>query len=397
MSSDVAALHDYIDSLPVISTHEHHRPFPPDEPCTLEALFSHSYVGWSGVPLNGPEDRRAFLELMCGNSYFRWYERALASLFGIEEITTGNWDSVSEAAAATLALDVSHEVILRDHTKCRRAVLDAYWAPGSDNGLPDLYSPTLRVNSFVYGRTLQTSDHNGNNAQRLYGACSDLDEYVAMADRVIAEHKARGAVALKSALAYDRPLDFRPVDKRDAARVFNDPDAGPEADRLFGDYTYDQLCAAAARAALPFQNHVGLGRLGGSNPMNLQPMIERHPETRFVLFHMGYPWIEEVCALSHNYANVYPDLCWLPSIGATATVRALHSLIETGRDASRVCWGGDAWMVTETYAASLAMRHALKAALTEKMESGYLTPMRARMWAERILWRNAAELYGLAP
>ncbi|MHB1458857.1 MAG: hypothetical protein ACYC0V_18250, partial [Armatimonadota bacterium] len=45
---------------------------------------------------------------------------------------------------------------------------------------------------------------------------------------------------------------------------------------------------------MPFQNHTGLGKIAGSNPMNLVPMIEKHPETKFVLFHGGYPWTEQV-------------------------------------------------------------------------------------------------------
>ncbi len=393
-------LHDYIDSLPILSTHEHHyASYPPGEGLRgLEYLFHHSYVRWHQPSPSSKSDRARFLDLMCGNSYFVWYEKALDDLFDFGgEITVKNWDSINDRIDAALATPGFHDDVWANKCGYTRAIQDSYWDPGSDNGRPDLYSPAFRINSFLFGSCPETADHNLNNAQSLYGRCDSLDEYLAMIDRVIAEKKAAGCVALKSALAYDRSLDFKPHSRRTAEKVFGKPPSNVAPDELktFGDFIFDHICELAAKYDLPFQNHTGLGRLGGSNPMNLIPMIERHPETKFVLFHGGYPWVEQVAALSHNYANVYVDLCWLPIICTSAAERALHSLIEAGRDSSRVAWGGDCWIVTESYAASLAMRQVLKKALSEKTAAGYLTESRARRFAERILSENAKCLYGL--
>jgi len=394
------SLQDYIDSLPIVSTHEHHYyPYPPAEgKHGLEYLFGHSYVRWSETPLSRKSDRAKFLDLMGANSYFVWYEKALDDLFGFGgEITVKNWDAVCEKIDAALATPGFHEDVFANRCRYTHAILDAYWAPGSDNNRPDLYAPAFRVNSFLFGNCIESRDHNGNNAQALYGRGDSLDEYMAMIDRVIAEKKAAGCVCLKSALAYDRALDFKPVSKRAAERVFGKPPANVAPDELkaFGNFIFDHVCGLAAKHELPIQNHTGLGKLGGSNPMNLIPMIEKHPETKFVLFHGGYPWVEEIAALSHNYANVYADLCWLPVICTSAAEHALHSLIEAARDSSRVTWGGDCWFVTESYAGSLAMRHILKKVLSEKVAEGYLTEGRARRLAERILSENAKELYKL--
>lgn len=389
---------DYVDSLTILSTHEHHKPFASSGQPSLEQLLSSGYVGWCGVRVNEKSDRKRFLDLLCGNSYFVWYEKALDNLFGFGgEITEENWDSISEKIAAAFGNETFEEEIFRDKCRYTRAILDIYWAPGSDNDRPDLYAPTFRINSFLYGNSIDSHDHNGNNAQKLYGACESLDDYLAMIDRVIGEKKAAGCVCLKSALAYDRALDFRPQSKRAAERVFGRPAGGASPDELktFGNYIFDEICSLAAKHDLPIQNHTGLGRLGGSSPMNLIPMIEKHPETKFVLFHGGYPWNEEIAALLHNYPNVYADLCWLPSICTSAAERTLHSLIEAGRDSSRITWGGDCWMVTESYAASLAARHVVTKVLSEKVAQGYLTDGRARRWAERILAENAKELYKL--
>jgi len=388
-------LSEYIDSLPIVSTHEHHQPFPPTEPATLDYLLTHGYVAWCAVD---PRHRERFLDLICGNSYFVWYEKALDDLFDFGgRITLDNWDLISERTAEAFAKPDFHEFVFKHKCRYVRAINDAYWDPGSNNGRPDLYAPAFRVNSFLYGNHPDSADHNGNNAQILYGRCGDLDEYLAMIDRVVGEKKRAGCVCLKSALAYDRALDFRPQSKRAAEKVFNRPprNVAPEELKAFGNFIFDYICSLAARHDLPVQNHTGLGRLGGSNPMNLIPVIEKHPDTRFVLFHGGYPWTEEVAALSHNYGNVYVDLCWLPAIGTSAAERLLHSLIETARDSSRVTWGGDCWTIPESYAHSLAARQVVKKVLSEKVAAGYLTEDRARRWAERILNVNAQELYDI--
>ena len=91
------------------------------------------------------------------------------------------------------------------------------------------------------------------------------------------------------------------------------------------------------------------GQNRGSNPMYLVPLIEKHPGTKFVLFHGGYPWTREIGGLLHNYPNVYADLVWLPLISPTAAVQALHEWIETAVTSEKITWGGDCWTPEETF------------------------------------------------
>lgn len=393
------SLVEYVDSLPIVSTHEHHISF--DEAAeidSLEKLFWRGYIAWANTDFKDKATRERFLDVICCNSYFVWYEKALDDLLDIGgEIKLSNWDAISGKIATAFSEPGYFEDVLINKCGYSKAILDAYWEPGSDNGRPDLYAPTFRINSFLFGNSLESKDHNGNNAQVLYGKCEDFDEYLAMIDRVIGEMKARGCVALKSALAYDRALDFKEQSKRAAERVFGKPpsNVAPEELKSFGNYIFDYICGLAAKHGLPLQNHTGLGKLGGSNPLNLIPMIEKHPQTRFVLFHGGYPWTEQIAALAHNYGNVVVDLCWLPAISTSAAERALHSLLEAVQDCSRITWGGDCWIATESYAHSLAARSVVAKVLTDKVSTGYLTESRAKRVAQRIFSENAKEIYGL--
>lgn len=217
------ALLDYIDSLSIISTHEHHRPFPPDEEGSLEFLFANSYVAWCGVEFQGVSNREKFLDLVSGNSYFVWYEKALDDLFEFGgKITLRNWDSISEKIRCALSEREFHERVFWERCHFTRAIQDSQWDPGGDNGRPDLYAPAFRISNFLFAHHPDARDHNGNNAQQLYGVCEDLDEYLAMADRVISEMKAKGCVCLKFAAGSRHPMQFQ-LRSRSAAEKFSAP------------------------------------------------------------------------------------------------------------------------------------------------------------------------------
>ena len=111
--------------------------------------------------------------------------------------------------------------------------------------------------------------------------------------------------------------------------------------------------------------------MNGTNAINMLNIIKKHPETRFVLFHGSYPWIDDIMGLLHVLPNVYPDICWLPIISPSAAEHALHQLIEVGT-ADKVCWGCDTWTSEESYGARLAVNMVLENVLTKKIKTGIL-------------------------
>ena len=151
----------------------------------------------------------------------------------------------SEKIAAAFARPEFQEEVCAGKCRYSRAILDTYWNPGHDNNRPDLYAPTFRVDSFLFGNHAIPHDHDGNNAQEIYGSCENFDAYLDMIDTVIAAMKAGGCVALKSALAYDRALDFRAQSKRAAEKAFNVPlrSVAPEELKAFGDSSYSTTFA----------------------------------------------------------------------------------------------------------------------------------------------------------
>ncbi|NPV81115.1 MAG: amidohydrolase family protein [Firmicutes bacterium] len=392
-----------VDLLEIISTHEHNLVPERGVPVTLEYIFQHSYVGWCGVsPGETGEEREAFLHKVGVNSYYRWLLFALRDLYGFEgELTAQNWDEVSSRITRAHEDPEWYFKIMAEHGRIRRAILDAYWDPGSDNGHPEYYSPAFRINAFVMSYGPKARDHNGNNAFDIlsrYGMeVKDFDDYLGALEALLNLKKLQGCVALKSALAYDRPLYFDEVPHEVAEGVFakRGCSVSPAEAKAFGDYMFYFIAERAGELGLPLQCHVGLGRIGGSNPMNLVPVIEKCPKTRFVLFHGGYPWFHQIGGLLHNYDNVYADLVWLPLISPTAAVSALHEWIEVAKTSEKLTWGGDAWTPEEVYGGTLSIRYVISKVLAEKLAEGYFDRETALKLARLILSENARKLYRL--
>lgn len=391
-------IYEYLESIPVVNTHSHHSREERFNNFNLVKVLVSSYINWCRVPVGKtPEEYQRFLDKVRYNSYFVWLEKALGKLYGFEgKLTVDNWQTVSDKINTAHSQPGYHLDLLKNTCGYEKIILDAYNDPGADNGYPEIFAPTFRINAFLYSYLTESCDHNKNNFLNQYGVSVDnIDDYVAFMHQIITRKKEEGCVALKSALAYDRPLDFEETTKDKAGRVFKSrKDATPEEIKAFGDYIFFEICKIAAELNLPIQNHTGLGILDRTNPMQMREVIQKNPETKFVLFHGGYPWIDEICGLVHNYPNVYPDLCWLPIISTSAARRLTEELIEVGTS-DKVCWGCDTWTPEESLGALMAFRHVLASVLSRKVREGYLTMEDARVIGYRLQYANAKDLYGL--
>lgn len=392
---------DYIKSRPVINTHSHHLPDVEFDEFTLTKLLTNSYVDWCGIPLDETkEGRRDYLNKVHHNSYFIWLQKALQNIYQIHEpLTAKNWNEFSNKIQKAHRDNRYHLKILKRKCNYKKVILDAYWEPGNTNGHPEIFFPTYRVDMFFFGYSREESDHDGNNPWAIYDRnITDIDEYVHFMKEIITQKKQEGCIALKCAIAYDRGLNFTEVSKDTAQKAFGHNGQGATENdiKAFQDYVFFEVCKIAAELGLPLQCHTGLGQGKKTNAMQLQGIIEKNPDVKFVLFHCSYPWIGDVNALIHDlYNNVYPDLCWLPLISTSACQRALRELIEVA-STDTVCWGCDTWTAEESYGALLALRYVLSSVLASKVENGYFSFSAAENVIDNILFNNACELYNIS-
>jgi uncharacterized protein len=413
-----------IETLPVVSSHEHHFPDEFHQGLTLERLFENSYLftmAESGgkaslssrdflkpvrgqkrifsIPVDDPDKRGEFLEYSRYNSYFVWLQKSLQHIYQIDgDLSSENWDLISCTMAERHANGQVHLEILQKVAGYRRIVLDPFWEYGSHNGHPELFSPTMRTDMFVTSFHPDALDHDGNSPFLCYtnAPTSNFDDYLDFLENLFTGWRNAGAVAMKSASAYDRSLNYEESDRLTAKRVFfREPKEVSLTERkAYEDFMFNWFCELCARLGVPFQVHTGLGKLSGSRPIFLEPVILRHPQIHFVLFHAGYPWYDEMAGLLHNHSNISVDMVWVPLISTTGAALALHEFIEVAQSGDLIGWGGDAFTSEEAFGALLAWRHVVAKVLSEKVDDGYLSLVTAEKQAHKLVYANVAKRYG---
>jgi hypothetical protein len=242
-------------------------------------------------------------------------------------------------------------------------------------------------------------DHDGNTPFRIYpeAPTGNFDDYLDFIEALFTRWHRAGAVAMKSASAYDRSLQYGVSDRKAAGEVFYQPPSkvSPDKRLAYEDFMFDWFCRLCAKFEVPFQIHTGLGKLAGSRPLLLEPVILRYPQIHFVLFHAGYPWYDEMAGLLHNHSNISVDMVWVPIISTTGARLALHEFIEVAHSGDLIGWGGDAFTSEESFGALLAWRHVLARVLSEKVDEGYLGMAEAEKLAHKLMYSNMVKRYQL--
>jgi len=273
---------------------------------------------------------------------------------------------------------------------------DCYWDTGSDLGHLDFIKPVYRLDMWMRGYHPDATDMDGFSPYKTFGNIfTSFDDYLEKFEAEVAARR-ENIVGFKCAQAYQRVIRFDHVDYETAKAIFGKDlnTISIEEQNQFGDYIFHRAMLLAEKYDLPVQFHTGLAKLQGSNPMYLEGVISSYPKIRFVLFHGGFPWIYETAGLAHNFQNIILDINWLPLISTTASYSALQTYLDVLRDSNWITWGADTWTSEEGVGASMAFRHVLARVLSDRVDQGIYSLKHAETFAEKIMYKNAAHIYG---
>jgi predicted TIM-barrel fold metal-dependent hydrolase len=409
----------YLDAVPAIDTHDHLWPFDRlpalveterGRGVNLAGLWHNSY--FRGVhPLapwkpGGPFDEwwtraKHDFDDARATSVYRYQLPAFKDLYDVD------FDTITDAEAKKLDERIYKNYLDQRwiyHVVTERANIelmfnDPYWARfdfARDYKFGVVvFNVTTLVRGFHPTEFKAPADDPYLFARKKGLKVATLDDYLNVLDRLFVEARERGAVCLKTTLAYVRTLRFENVPKERAAKVFGRKrgDLSPQEIKDFEDFIMWRLAALSAKHALPFQIHTGHGQLQGSNPMNLLDLIEAHPQTKFILFHGGYPWVGETGAIVLRHgSHVWIDSCWLPTLSYTMAKRAYHEWLEV-MPSSRIMWGADCSHAEGIYGATEMTRRCLAEVLAEKVERGDLIEEHALRIGKQILRDNALAIF----
>ncbi len=416
------SLSDYIHQLLLVDVHEHHLPetFLSKDVGLLD-LFKQSYAGWTQArpyplpgetideSLMGPAegettwpDIAAYVEDCGSNQFVRSLVHGLDELYDLngEGITENNWQALDQSIRKNHSdPNWPHEVMRR--AGVQRVITDPYSGPmqNAAETLGENYQSVLRINALAMGWHPDNRDHNGNCAsefaKELNLPLESFEDYCHLIEVLVDTLADRNQVAIKNALAYDRDIQFDAPDESLARAAWKKTDASPEEQKAFGDFVVDRFCALAGERDVPVQMHLGTAVIHFSHPMKTVGLIERHPNTRFLLMHLAYPWSADLMGMAFVYRNIWIDLTWSLLLSGSHFKRVLHEAIEILPDESRIMFGGDNWHAEESFSTFKHARNLISEVLQEKVNSGYFQESDARRLAEKIFSKNAIAFFGL--
>jgi len=338
-----------------------------------------------------------YLKRVKNTVYYQYLLIALRDLYGYEHEEFGDdWRELSEKIRANNRKNPQWALSLLDKMGIRRVILDI-----ADTGMPsekivkdERLVQVVRMDGFIMG------DMNVIRALRDEPIRS-LDDYLDALDETFEKAVRKGAVGIKSGLAYQRIIEYREVPKYKAERIFtvglSNVSSGER--RVFQDFMMHEVCKRCAEHGLPFQIHTGIqagnfNTISNANPTYLTNLIRKYREVKFDIFHGGYPYFREAGILAKYFPNAYVDGCWLTHISPSAYREALNEWLEIVPATKIFAWGGDHEIPEHTYASLKLAKELVAEVLAFKVIDGRFSKKTAYWIAERIMGKNAEEVYG---
>jgi len=229
------------------------------------------------------------------------------------------------------------------------------------------------------------------------------------AQRSFEQNLAQGMRAIKIALAYYRELKFEEKSENDAEVDFEKLMKGPTENRGFRgafirpyrrpeDHMFHHVIRLAESHDIPVQVHTGAfagsgGVITNSKPTHLINTFLLYPRVRFDIFHLSFPYEQELGTLAKSFPNVYADFCWAHVLSPVAARRALDEYLETVPLNKFFGFGGDYKHVELTYAHARLARQTIAQVLAGKVQAGFCTEREAREIGRMILYENAARFF----
>lgn len=218
-------------------------------------------------------------------------------------------------------------------------------------------------------------------------------------------------VAIKIGMAYSRGIDFLRTSVEEAEPVFNKVIHGKavseEERKKLEDHFFWYVVGQATKMGLPVKMHLGYHAqwAGKTNQMQLS-VVRNNPadacrlcdeskDTRFIFFHISYPYYEEMLAVAKQYANATLDMCWSWIINPVAAKDFLKKFIVTVPSNKILTFGGDYMPVECVLGHSIIARNGIALALAELVEENYISLKEALALVDPLLNGNARKIFRL--
>jgi len=330
-------------------------------------------------------------------TYCRALAEAMKDLYGCPEFTENSLPELNEAMKKANTAGLYKDIFV-NKSNIKYCVWDQWYydVPEFD----DFFKPALRLDDIVYINSKDDITALEKKFDKSIETPAMLQEIMEI---VITKNKPSGLTALKTGLAYNRSLHYGRVTQNEAAVAlehilknrFKDTET-----KTLQDYLMFCVAQKAYWHALPLQIHTGIQEGNGnyitnSNPALLAELIIQNPNTRFALFHGGYPYGGELATLAKNFPNVYLDMCWMHIISPSYSVRYINEWLDTVPANKLLGFGGDYIFAEGVYGNLKITRENFARALGMRIDEGLCDEKEALRLVKMMLYDNPSELFSV--
>jgi len=235
---------------------------------------------------------------------------------------------------------------------------------------------------------------------------SDLNDWLHIIDWWF-EKYSNSAVGVKIGNAYFRRLDFEKIDFKKVEPLFHDKLAGIKLtvleEKQIQDHIFWYVVDLATQKGLPIKLHTGYQAMNNVmnlenvmyNPADCANLCRLSPDSRFIFFHISYPYYEPMISLAKHFKNAFIDMCGSWSINPVASIDFLKKYIVTAPVNKLLVFGGDDLYIENLIGHSILARKGITHSLSDLIKDNWISEGDSFEIAERIMFKNAAEIYGI--
>jgi hypothetical protein len=429
-------LRRYLDEIRLVDTHEHldtEEEFI-REPADFGRLFLH-YANCDLISAGCPPEHikrlqsdrdlspaekwrliAPYWDYIRGTGYGRCLEIAIRDLYGLECLSADTVEELSRKMEEArrpgyyrLVFDRAGIAVALWNRLDRLAPIPRMWSQEYDRTvfIQDLLTPYLSLDMQKLSGLHEFVLEEWNQGWDREILC--LDDFLGAIEERFSAYASQ-ASALKIPVAYFRPLVFTDRARGEIEPLFNQLlNSGwernvslPSLEQLqaIQDYLVHFSLRLCAKYELTVKFHTGLQE-GNANTIRnsraslLSNLFFKYPRVRFDIYHISYPYQEELVTLVKNFPNVAVDFCWMWIVNPAASRRALSDFLDAVPANKIHGFGGDFIFIEGSYGHVVMAKDGIARVLAEKVSEGSITEERARQLARWILRDNAIQWFGL--
>jgi uncharacterized protein len=351
-------------------------------------------------PALSPKERWALMkpwyEKAWNTGYCEALRIAIRDLYGIDDFADDTVEPLTEAMRKAIRPGFTRQVFDKANIE---------YAMANVGGKSLVFNTDVGYDCFIPDMT------DGFTTFPIAGLCEEtgidilcLQDYLRVIDFFF-ERDAHCASALKVGRAYDRTLSFEDVPQSAVEGTFNrllasNDQPGREEMQALEDFVLHYLCRKCGEYDLRLKFHTGLQEGNGNIVANsraalMANLFLKYEKTPFDIYHISYPYQEELITLAKNFANVTIDFCWMWVICPAAGRRALSDMLDAVPANTIHGFGGDYIFVEGSYGHAMMARREIARVLCEKVEERRFTEDYALRVGHMLLRDNAIENFGL--